>query len=57
MNSTHRLTREKPHVYMDSRVGVKRAGMGQGGIAREPVVLTHKKWGQGGMIEETQKYQ
>lgn len=45
MNSTHRLTREKPHVYMDSRVGVKRAGMGQGGIAREPVVLTHKKWG------------
>lgn len=55
MNSTHRLTREKPHLYVDSRAGVKRAGMGQGGIAREPVVLTHKNGG--GMIEETQKYQ
>lgn len=44
MSSTHTLTRKKPHLYMESRARVKRAGMGQGRIARELVILTHKKW-------------
>lgn len=45
MSSTHTLAREKPHLYMDSRAGVKRAGMGRGGVVREPVILTHKNGG------------
>lgn len=42
MSSTHTLTRRKPHLYMESRARVKRAGMGQGRIARKLVILTHK---------------
>lgn len=46
MNSTHTLTREKPHLYMDSRAEVKRAGIGRGGVVREPVILTHTNGGK-----------
>lgn len=42
MSNTHILAREKPHLEMESRVGVKRAAVGQSGRAREPVTLTHK---------------